>query len=148
MQMLLVKMAHGLRGWTTEDQIAYERFKRRLAAMEAGECFQLEFSVPRHIAHHKKFWALVSLVAEMSDIYDNRDKAVAAVKIAAGHCDFVPHPNGEELVALPKSISFAAMDQVEFEAFYGNAVNGVLKHLLPAMDRVSLERALELVVQF
>jgi hypothetical protein len=60
----------------------------------------------------------------------------------------VPNPVNGELMALPKSISFAAMDQVEFEAFYDNAVNGVLKYLLPTMNRVSLDEALDRVVQF
>lgn len=146
--MLLVRTPQGLRGWTIHDQQAYQKLKRRLATMEPGECFRLEFSVPRNVAHHKKFWALVSVVADTSDIYDNREKAVAAVKIAAGHCDFVPHPVSHELMALPKSISFAAMDQVEFEVFYDAAVNGVLKHLLPTMNRVSLDEALDRVVQF
>jgi uncharacterized protein DUF1367 len=148
MQMLLMRTPAGLRGWTAEDQQTYDRFRRRLAHMENGECFKLEFSVPRNIEHHKKFFALVSLIAETSDVYDNRDKALTAIKIVAGHCDFVPHPESGELIPVPRSISFANMDQLEFDEFYENAVNGVLKHLLPAMTRLAFDEALDRVVRF
>lgn len=148
MDILVIKTPRGLRGWTPADQKAYAKFKRFIDALAMGEMFQLDFSVPRNLAHHKKFFALVGLLAEMSDVYDNKDKALAAIKIAAGHCEFIPNPLSIELIALPKSISFAEMDQLAFDAFYENAVNGVLKFLLPTMNRVDFDAALEQVVQF
>lgn len=146
--MFLVKTPGGLQGYTAEDQRKYQKFKRRLALMEPGECFQLEYRVPRNLKHHKKFRALVALVAEHSEVYDNEDKAVFAIKVAAGHCDFIVHPLTGELTAAPKSISFAAMDQSDFDVFYENAVNGVLKHILPTMTRISFDEALDQVAQF
>lgn len=148
MEMLLVKAAHGLRGWTSADQQGYDRMRRRLAHMEPGECCRLEFSVPRNIGHHKKFMALVATVAEYSEVYDNKRKALTAVKIAAGHCDFMPDPTSGLLIPVPKSIAFANMEQGNFDEFYQDAVNSIIKHILPAMDRVSFDRALELVVNF
>lgn len=148
MEMLLVKMPGSLRGWTAADQRAYDKFRRRLAAMEEGDCFRLAFSVPRNLAHHKKFMALVAVVAEYSEVYDSQRKALTAVKVAAGHCDFMPDPTSGLLIPVPKSISFAAMEQVEFEEFYSDAVNAVIKHVLPHMDRAAFEEALEMVVRF
>jgi len=148
MEMLLVRTATGLRGWTGDDQVQYDKMRRKLAAMEPGETCRLEFSVPRNIGHHKRFMQLVVTVAECSEVYDNKRKAMTAVKVAAGHCDFMPDPKSGLLIPVPKSISFANMEQMEFDVFYQDAVNSVLKYVLPAMDRVSFERALELVVNF
>lgn len=148
MEMLLVKTERGLRGDTPAMQAAYEKFKRRLLTMRPGACFKLVITIPRNPKHHRKFMALVALVAETSETFDNLDKALCAVKVAAGHCDFIANPETGELIAVPRSISFANMDQEEFEVFYTNAVNGILKHLLPTMTRIEFDEALERVVNF
>jgi hypothetical protein len=67
---------------------------------------------------------------------------------AAGHVDFVPHPETGELIAVPKSISFANMDQPAFDEFYERAVSGVIAYVCPHMTRVGLDEAIEMVGQF
>jgi hypothetical protein len=146
--MYLTKTERGVHGMSEADHKAWVKFKAWLTKLEPGDSFKLEYVIPRNIKHHRKFMALVAVVAEYSDVYDNQDKALLAVKIAAGHCDFVPNPITGELQAVPKSISFAAMGQDDFETFYDEAIKGVLKYVLSTMDEASLDHAVELVVRF
>lgn len=145
----VVKMANGqLRGFGEADHNAYKRFRARVKRMGPGEFFTLSWKFARNLAHHRKFMALVTYVAQNSDVYDNKDKALVAIKIAAGHCDFVADPKGGGLVAVPKSISFDRMDQDAFDEFYEAAIRGVINHVLPHMNRVSMETALANVSEF
>lgn len=102
----------------------------------------------RNLQHHRKFFALLTVIAENSDTFDNTDKALAGVKLAAGHVDWIPHPATGELVPVPRSISFASMDQSGFDLFWDRALSAVIKHILPAMNRVSLDRAIDAVMDF
>lgn len=148
MEMLLVKTETGFRGYTAAIDRDYQRCRRHLKRMKLGAMVRMGFSTPRHLKHHQKFIMLASLVAETSETFDNLDKALCAVKVAAGHCDFIANTETGELIAVPRSISFANMEQEEFDVFYQNAVNGVLKHLLPTMTRIEFDEALERVANF
>lgn len=137
-----------LHGWTQAEDIALRKMRAKINRLKPGQMLKLSYSQPRNLGHHKKFFALVQAVAENSEIYDTPDKALIAVKLAAGHADFVPHPQTGELVAVPKSISFAALSQGEFEEFYERAVAGVIAHICPHMTRMDLDEAVEMVGQF
>ncbi len=95
-----------------------------------GALVELEGRQPRNLKHHRLFWALMSWAAENCEGYETAEQVCHTVKVLMGHCDFVPDGKGG-LVAAPKSISFAAMDQIQFSAFHSRAVDAVLK-LLPA----------------
>lgn len=137
-----------LHGWTQADDIALRKMRAKVNRMRPGQSLKLSYSQPRNLAHHKKFFALVQAVAENSETYDTADKALVAVKLAASHVDFVPHPETGELTAVPKSISFQSMDQAAFEAFYEQAVAGVIAHICPHMTRMDLDEAVEMVGRF
>lgn len=108
----------------------------------------LSYKQPRNIAHHRKFFSLVQAVVENSEVYDTRDKALDAIKLAAGHVDWIPRPDTGELVPRPKSISFESMDQGVFDEFYENAIRGVLRFIVPKMTRMDLEQAIEMVANY
>jgi hypothetical protein len=134
--------------FTKEDGKIYRRFLRRRKALEPGELMVVSYVEPRNLLHHRKFFALVGYVAENSDTYDNKDKALLAIKIAAGHCDFIPDPVNGGLTAVPRSISFAKMEQGDFDKFYNNALEGICQHVLKHMNKVDLQEALENVARF
>jgi hypothetical protein len=148
-ELTLVKTGKGTwAGLTAEDVDKYRKFKRWRRGREAGEFFTMSYDYERDSLHHRKFMALVTYVAQNSDVYDNKDKALIAIKIAAGHCDFVHDPRTGQLVAIPKSISFKKMKQGAFEEFYEGAIQAVITHILPHMNRVALDDALDVVSRF
>jgi hypothetical protein len=51
----------------------------------------------------------------------NAEQFRAVVQAGAGHCEFVQVRDG--VVAVPKSISFASMDQTQFERLYQDVLN-------------------------
>jgi len=134
-----------LRGWTEEDQKALEKMRAKVKRLSAGDHMVLSYKVNRSLPHHKKFFSLVQAVVENSEVYDTREKALDAIKIAAGHVDWIPSPVTGEMVPKVKSISFEKMDQGEFDRFYEAAVCGTLRWIVPHMNGMDLDRAIEMV---
>jgi hypothetical protein len=146
MRAVLIKTERGLRGSTPADHEAYTKLKRRLERMKPGTWFRMEWAVPRHGPHHRKMFALLALIADNSEIYDTTEKALVAVKLVAGYADPMIDPRTGELTQVPQSIAFDAMDQDVFDQFYQAAIDGVLRFILPTMDRDTADHLLEQIV--
>lgn len=146
MKCVLIRTPKGLIGSTPDDQEAYQRFKRRLEVMKPGRFLRLEFSSPRNGAHHRKFYALLHLITENSEPYDTIPKALVAVKLCVGHFDLMVDPTTGEITRVPRSISYEAMPQEEFDAFYSQAIDAVLQHILPTMNRATADRLMDMIV--
>jgi hypothetical protein len=144
---MLLKTPAGLRGSTPADQELWSKFKRKLETMKPGAWMRFEWSTPRNGPHHRKFMALLSLVAENSEQYNTTEKALNAVKLAAAYYDPFIDPRTGEIVPLVKSISYDAMPQEEFDVFYSAALDGVLQVILPTMSRETADRLLELIIE-
>lgn len=147
MKAVLVKTPTGLRGSTPDDHEAWCKFRRKLETMPPGAYMRFEWSTPRNGAHHRKFFALLQLITENSEVYDTADKALVGVKLATGLFEPAVHPLTGEIIQVPKSISFEAMGQEDFEAFYSNAIDAVLQHILPQLDRAKADRLLDMIVE-
>lgn len=147
MKAVLLKTPSGLRGSTPADQDAWSRFRRRLETMKPGTWLRFEWSSPRNGKHHRKLFALLQLVAENSEVYDTPEKALIAVKLCSGYFDLMADPQTGEIVKVPKSISYESMGQEDFDQFYSRALDGVLQHILPQMDKETAERLMDMVVE-
>jgi hypothetical protein len=147
MKAMLLRTPKGLRGATPADQEAYTKFRRRLETMKPGKWLRLEWSSPRNGPHHRKFMALVQLVTENSEVYDTVPKALVAIKLAAGYFDPAVDPRTGEIVPVVQSISYDAMGQEDFDAFYSAALDGVLQVVLPTMNRATADRLLDMIVE-
>jgi hypothetical protein len=147
MRAILIKTESGLRGSTIKDHEAWTKFKRRLETLKTGSWLRIECVKPRNGQHHRKLFALLTLVAENSETYNTTEKALVAVKLVTGHCEPFIDPMTGELTQLPKSIAYEAMDQDEFNEFYSAAIDGVLCHILPQIDKVQAERLMDMIIQ-
>ena len=144
---LLLKTTNGLRGSSPADHEAWAKFKRRLETMKPGTWIRMEWASPRNPAHHRKFFALLQLVAENSEVYNTTEKALVAVKLCTGHFDLMVHPGSGEIVRIPKTIAFEGMPQEEFDKFYSAAIDGVVQVILPQLDRDQADRPLAMVLE-
>jgi hypothetical protein len=147
MRALLVKTHTGLRGATAADHEAWGKFRRGLEVMPEGHYLRLDWVRDRNGAHHRKFFALLQLVAENSETYNTVEKALVALKLVTGHFEPAIHPETGELIQVPKSISYEKMDQDTFEKFYSAAIDGVLQHILPRLDKAKVDRLVDMIVQ-
>lgn len=139
-KFLAVKKLSALRPLDEAGEVA-------LGSIGDGEVVTVEVRKTRNPKHHRKFWALMTIVWDNMDHdrYPTVENLVAAIKISAGHREVVQLPNGTE-VYIPKSISFAKMDQTEFNAFYDRVCDLIATHFLPGVTSAELHAEVALMV--
>ena len=110
-----------------------------LAEIAAGEIVRAVISRPRNVQHHRKFFALIKAIFPHQELYPTEATLLAAIKVALGYGETVKLPDGRAII-IPKSISFAKMDQAAFTQFYDRAVSLILTRILPGVSRADLAR--------
>ena len=124
-RVVLVKDECGkLAGLGEKGARAWARFRRTVDALAHGETLEFEWRAPRSPAHHRLFFAQIGNLFDSQEQFDCPDKLRQWLTVGAGYCDFVPGPNGR-MVALPKSINWASMDEVEFGELHAAVLNFV-----------------------
>jgi hypothetical protein len=98
-----------------------------LRRIKVGEVVQCDITKPRNLAHHRKFWALLNTVWECAGDWSSPYAILIELKVRLGHVQKVVIRETGEIVSVPRSISFAAMDQTEFDAFYEKALMELCK---------------------
>lgn len=127
-----------LQGWAPADPEA-EAFTK---GFKVGALSWLEGSKPRNPGHHRKFFAMLKIICDNQEHYKSVEELRAACLVAIGHALFVQTKAG--LVGIPKSISFAKMDQTEFErTVYDPAIAWVATEVIPGLERRGLDEAVE-----
>ena len=86
-----------------------------------GREVQVKISIPRNLAFHRRFFALLSVARDLADTEFNAEQFRAVCITGAGYCDFIEHDG--KMVAIPRSISFASMDDTEFENLYSDVLD-------------------------
>ena len=111
-------------------------------------------SVKRHRnpKHHKKYFALLNLAFDHWEPAANTYKGQIVGKnfeqfrndivVLAGFYEMAVNLKGETRLTA-KSISFANMDQAEFDALYNATVNVILKHILTNYSRDDLDAVMD-----
>lgn len=117
------------------DELAAEAVRK----IGAEETVTITIKRSRNVKFHRKFYALMNLVYENQEVYPSLDIMIAAFKVAAGHCFPVMDKNGRFVAMVPKSISFAKMDETAFEAFWDASVKIIVERFLRGVDRHELE---------
>jgi hypothetical protein len=131
---------------------AYEGDQEVIKKMKHGEVYKGKLSLPRNIKFHKKFFALLGIVFENLP-HDFAIKTEAGQEIEIKDTDsllwHIKMQMGyhEEKVTLggrityeAKSISFASMDEIEFQEFYSKAIDVILKYFLKGANKEELEQ--------
>lgn len=98
-----------LTGWMPADDAARDAWRR----YKVGDVYRADIVKPRSYQHHKLCMALLNLTYENQDQYASFDNFRKAVAIAAGHVEELVTLDGEVLLQ-PKSLSYDALDEVEF----------------------------------
>lgn len=115
-----------------------------LKSVKLGECIELRIKRPRNLQQHRLFWALMQKVYENQEHYTSPEQVCTAFKFATGHVESIRTARG--VIQVPRSISFAKMDQVEFGQFFKRAVDFCVSEVLPGLKSEDLEReVLEMV---
>jgi hypothetical protein len=129
----LVKTLGGL---APIDDIA----KEVLASYGSGEVIRARTYRARNPRHHRLFFGLLKLVFDNQQRYLSTEALRFALTIQAGYVEEI-RLKGDAVALKPRSISFASMDQNEFNAFY-KAIKAAIPELMPELGKVDWEREL------
>lgn len=115
-----------------------------LAKLGNGEVVKAAIKRPRNGKFHRLFWALMVKVHEnLSDEqrarYPTPEILVAWFKIATGHCDAFA-VEGRGMVYIPKSISFAKMDDLEFGKLFDRCADLIAKNFIHGVSAAEWKR--------
>lgn len=107
----------------------------------AGELVRVTLVRPRNGKHHRKMWALLRIIRENTDAWKTDEDVLFALKMAVGLFDMIPTANGPQ--ARVRSISFSAMDQLQFEAVYDSFCDVIASRVLPGLPADTVRREVE-----
>lgn len=86
---------------------------------------------------HRLFFALLKMVFDNQTECKTMDVLLSVVKLGTGHADVVRTAQGFYF-SVPRSISFARMDQDQFNKFFNRAVDFIVADILPGIDKAAL----------
>lgn len=126
-----------LSGFEAHDDAARERMRK----WPVGTVVKANARVPRDLRSLKRYWALVGLVQENSDMFPSRDALHAFLKIRAGHCTSIVIKGTGEVVLVPNSIDFDTLGEDEFMEVWRRVCDVVCSEILPGItqDEINLE---------
>ena len=126
-------------------------------AMQMNGEFKAVLTKPRNIGFHKKLFALISIAYEAWTPEKMEYKGVAVQKnrtrfrhdltVMAGFYTPTFKANGE-LVMVPKSISFAKMDEEEFSQLYSKFIDVILAQILTHYTAQDLDEQVNKILGF
>lgn len=131
---------------------AFSKDKEQFDKMKNGELFKAPFSKARNARFLAKYWVLLDLVYNnLPDSFtlNSADGQILHIRNVEDINWHVKMQLGiyERRVTLggkvmfeAGSISFAAMDEDQFQEFYDNAINVVIKHFLTGTEKEELEK--------
>lgn len=117
-----------------------------LKRIRDGEIIHVEYKKPRNPLFHNKFMSLVRTVYDNQETYPSVDALLNVFKVELGYYDTMQWRSME--IRIPRSISFASMDEIEFEEFYNKAVTMVLHRFLPSVSKVELEAYVNQIARY
>lgn len=106
---------------------AYPTDEAVFESLKVGNHYKCDIRRARNPDHHRKGFALINLIFHSQEKYRTIEDLLVELKLQTGWYREHIRANGE-LIYVPKSISFADMDQLEFEAFYETLIDVAIQH--------------------
>ena len=97
------------------DQESLDEFSK----LPVGKPLHVEVKQPRNAAFHRLYWSLCARIANAKGV--TAENISDVLKVATGHVTTVSTKSYGR-IHIPKSISFAAMDQTAFREFFERCV--------------------------
>jgi len=107
-----------LRGFEPADEPSMELWRK----YKLGEIYRADVVKPRSYQHHKLCFALLNLTYANQERWTDFESFRKAIAIAAGHTEELVTVHGE-IIRLPKSLSYDALDEVEFTQVFSAMMN-------------------------
>jgi len=120
-----------------------------LDKISIGDEFDVKLLKSRNIAYHRKFFAVLQMAHEnlpeqIAEFLPTVEVMLQDIKIGVGHVDTHVNIATGEAYAVPRSISFPAIDQREFEGFVNMAIAYMIKHYFSGDEQFQAVLALSI----
>ncbi|QDP65847.1 MAG: hypothetical protein Unbinned7865contig1001_46 [Prokaryotic dsDNA virus sp.] len=148
-----VHLVKALGGLIPSDADAQEWMER----VKTGQVMRAEIRLMRNGGFHRKFMAMLNTAYanhEWPEIETKWGKARCSfdmfrkyVTVKAGHYEVDLTPHGEPRV-IPKSISWAKMDQPTFEKLYSDVLDVILQEFLTNWHSGDMDKAVNQMLGF
>lgn len=146
----LIKSAAGL---VPSDAMAAEW----LAKVQIGKAVNAKVSLPRNGNYHRKFFAMLnvayanhdwpSVQSQFGPVKTSFEMFRKYVTVKAGHYEMDITPRGE-IRAEPKSISWAKMDEEEFQRLYSDVLDVILMEFLNNWTSGDMDHAVNVMLGY
>jgi len=134
-----VYLKRSIRGLEASDDASADVLRK----IGQGDIVKVNITKPRNLVFHRKYWALVNLVWQNSDVYKSPEAVHVALKLAIGHYEVVCVRGTGEAVCIPKSIRFGSMDETEFAQYWTRCCDAIAKDFLPGTGPKELEEEIQ-----
>jgi hypothetical protein len=126
--------------------------------MKVGELAHSDFRRVRNYKFHKKYFALIGFAFDMWEpsgeltyqgqpVQKTKERFRKDVAILAGFFETTINIRGEVRLEA-KSISFAQMDEIEFEILYSATIDVILSRILTRYSKEQLENTINQLLEF
>ena len=112
--MRLDGQAHLVPGYAVDEEV-FEKLR-------VGSMYKVDIRKARNPDFHRKAFALIKLIFESQEKYRTIEDLLIELKLRVGWYHEHIRSNGE-LIYVPKSISFADMDDLHFAQFYDAVID-------------------------
>ncbi|PHR23603.1 MAG: hypothetical protein COA36_16865 [Desulfotalea sp.] len=116
-----------IKGLDNKFSIAYPSDYEVARKLKAGKEYYFEVKNSRNIKFLRKFFALMKVVYENQEVYNNMDHLRRDLTVSAGFYTTRVTIKGETVIEA-ESISFSKMDAVQFSEFYDRILDEIIKY--------------------
>jgi hypothetical protein len=132
-----VYLKRTLGGFTPADQESADSMK----GYKVGDTYRAKIVKERLHKNNARWWKLCEIIRDNTEGYASKEQVSDHIKILCGHTTTVHSKLTGEMYHLPNSISFSALDEIEFQEVWKRAVHAVDEHILPGVgeDQIRYE---------
>ena len=109
-------------------KVAYNSDYELIKKLKLNTVYQVEIKQPRNYRFLKKFFALINMVYENQETYNNIDDLRHDLIVSAGYYRKTINMQGVE-VKRANSVSFSKMNETQFSELYNSVIDVVVKWL-------------------
>jgi len=107
--------------------IAYNSDYDKCKKIKAGVIVECEIKKKRNYEFHKKYFALINMLFDNQEVYNNINYLREDLTIEAGFYTIRRNMNGD-MIKEPNSVSFSSMDEIKFNHLYSKTLDAIVKH--------------------
>jgi len=121
--------------------------EEKLSKWKVGEILRAKVIKPRNAKFHRKFFALLNIAFENQDKYTNFEDFRIEVELKSGNYREHVTTKGK-IIYIPKSISFASMDEIEFSQLYDKAIDVIINNFCQGSTYEEMDNKVLEIINF